>query len=513
MTMLFCLFSVTAVTSFPLTEVPVRASKSPSIWESTVTIVGIAICGLVVTTAITFVIYHRACHKRDHKYKMAAHEESPMRMVKSTSMRSTPSHDSHHGIEIEHDMEIPLTRVPDPDRKKARHHGSTKSRGSHTSTNNVKKFRTKADIERGSSARASPLTPKGDYTQVPQVASSPRRVVCKNHDMSPNDTMTLFRTSPLVKPKVPRSPKIHPSPKVRHFHNVRTPLSHECTSPNTKQSSLSHLSCSASSEPHRMVLGSDYTPTNSVKSPPSDISKTGSDTPTNINNDVILRKQKSKQEPIKTNDCVDDDKTANELKDFGKQNGDDNERKPPSGTSDESGSAEKDGGSQMTTSFIENNSKPRRPTSLTESYSKMSISSAISKSSVENGGKDKNSVTSSDDRQQVLPKPDGQSPKSQRVENVKSESRNGSPLKTSKASTPRSVRSVRSEGTNASNNSKSPARSINTPSDVENLEYDDFIDMDDTYSYFDPVETEKLTWHGSERVTTKTSKEEKKSNI
>jgi len=96
---------------------------------------------------------------------------------------------------------------------------------------------------------------------------------------------------------------------------------------NVLQSSLSHLSCSASSEPHRMVLGSDYTPTNNVKSLPSDISKTRSDTPTNINNDVILREQISKQEPIKTNDCVDNDKTANELKDFGKQNCDDNERR------------------------------------------------------------------------------------------------------------------------------------------------------------------------------------------
>ena len=29
-----------------------------------------------------------------------------MCMVESTSTRSTPSDDSHHGIEIEHDMEI-----------------------------------------------------------------------------------------------------------------------------------------------------------------------------------------------------------------------------------------------------------------------------------------------------------------------------------------------------------------------------------------------------------------------
>ena len=95
----------------------------------------------------------------------------------------------------------------------------------------MNKYRTKADVERGTSARASQLTPKGEYTQVTQVASSRRRAVCKNHDMSPtSDNVTLFRTSPLVKPKVPQSPNVNPSPKVRHFHNVRTPLSNECAS-------------------------------------------------------------------------------------------------------------------------------------------------------------------------------------------------------------------------------------------------------------------------------------------
>lgn len=433
---------------------------------------------------------------------MAAHEESPMRMCKSTSMRSTPSHESHHGIEIEHDMEIPLTRVKDPDRKKSRSHGSTKSKGSHSSacSNNVKKLRTKVEIERSSNSRASPLTPQRDYVPVPQ-DGSPRRQVFRNHEPSPgSDHMTLFRTSPLCKPKVPRSPKIHPSPKLKHLHSSKTPVPHECSSPKTKQANISQHSSASGCEPQRLVLGSDYTPTNSVKSPPSDISKAGSETPTNINNDFIFRKVK------KDGDCDEKKFSVSELKEFSHQNGD-HDRKPASGTSDESGSAEKNGSSQMTTSFIENNVKPRRPTSLTESYSKLSIASALSKGSVENGVKDKESVTSSDDRQQVLPKPDGQSPKSQRTENVKPESQNGSPMKTSKGSTPRSVRSIRSERTNDSN-TKSPARSINTPSDVIELEYDDFIDMDDTYSYFDPVETEKLTWHGVEKVNSKTPNKE-----
>lgn len=445
---------------------------------------------------------------------MAAHEESPKRMCKSTSMRSTPSHESHHGIEIEHDMEIPLTRIKDNEKKTSRSRGSSKSKGSYSSacSNNVKKLRTKVEIERGSSARTSPLTPQRDYFPVPQELS-PRRQIYKphgNHELTPSsEHMSLFRTSPLVKPKVPRSPKVHPSPKLKHLHLSKTPVNEGCESSSLKQSCPPKRPCSSACEPQRVVMGSDYTPTNSIKSPPSDISKTGSETPTNINNDVVYRKHRFCSDSAQPTESVGNIQKPNDIKlqDLTVQNGD-NERNPASGTSDDSGSADKENGSQMTTSFIESNTKPRRPTSLTESYSKMSISSALSKGSIENGVKEKSSVTSSDDRQQVLPKPDGQSPKSQRLENVKSESQNGSPVKTSKASTPRSVRSLRSERTDNSNNTKSPARSVNTPSDVIELEYDDFIDMDDTYSYFDPIETEKLTWQGVERVKSKTPNDE-----
>lgn len=32
------------------------------------------------------------------------------------------------------------------------------------------------------------------------------------------------------------------------------------------------------------------------------------------------------------------------------------------------------------------------------------------------------------------------------------------------------------------------------------MEYDDYIEYDDTFSYFDPLETEKLQWKGSEKI-------------
>ena len=61
----------------------------------------------------------------------------------------------------------------------------------------------------------------------------------------------------------------------------------------------------------------------------------------------------------------------------------------------------------MTTSFIERGTTPRRPTSLTESYNKMSIASVAEKNTSK---VQKTKLHCSDD-----PKPDGQSPKSPRV--------------------------------------------------------------------------------------------------
>lgn len=484
----------------------VKASDEPSIWESTVTIVGISLCGLVVVTAVAFVIYHRTCHRRQHKYAMAAHEESPKRICKSTSM-SSPSHSSHQGIEIEHDMQVPLTGAAGVDRKRAKTPGSTQSKGSLSSTcsNKVKMLRTKADIEHGGSCRASPLSPNREYIQISQDASPRKKHRVREITQDSENNMSLFRTSPLTKPKVPRSPKVHPSPKLKKQKPPSCSSNENSDTLRTKNDILSKRF--GRREGERVVMGSDITPTNGVKSPPPESVKMECETPTNIDHDMYKKHVRHKHERDEDKTLQRDKSGDINLKDLKKSN-DGMDRKPASGTSDESTSAEKDAGSQMTTSFIENGVKPRRPTSLTESYSKMSLASAVSRGSTEGAGngpeavKDKTSVTSSDDRQNALPKPDGQSPKSQRLEVVKTESRNASPSKTSKASTPHSVRSLRSD----SSNTKSPARSINTPSDVMELEYDDFVDMDDTYSYFDPIVTEQLTFHGVEKVSLKTPK-------
>ncbi|WAQ98704.1 UNC5C-like protein [Mya arenaria] len=493
----------TAASVSPVVVAPVVSEAPPSIWESTVTIVGISLCGLVVVTAIIFVIYHRACHSRLHKYAMAAHEESPRRMCKSTSMRSTPSHESgNHGIEIEHDMETPLTGMPPniDNKKRAKTPGghSNRSKGSLASVHSHHAKTCKAEVEIDREfRRPSAIHSHRDYMQVPQDAS-PRRTP-RNHELvqaGDHNNMSLFKTSPLVKTKVPRSPKIHPSPKLKSHIHSRT----HSPCDNNQKSSVplipKRLDSLGSDPNQRVVMGSDYTPTNSVKSPPSDSSKHDCPTPTNINFNT-LNKPHSHGGGTPTSHDI----KLNQLNRLP----DDSERNGASGKSDNSTNADNNVTSLATTSFIENSTKPRRPTSLTESYSKMSLASIHSKASVE-GSKEKTSVTSSDDRQNILPKPDGQSPKSQRLDLIKVKSHPSSPSKTSKTSTPLSAKSLRSDRTDVSGTTKSPARSINTPSDVIELEYDDFIDMDDTYSYFDPVETEKLTWHGVERVKGNTPK-------
>ncbi|PVD34193.1 hypothetical protein C0Q70_05459 [Pomacea canaliculata] len=134
------------------------------------------------------------------------------------------------------------------------------------------------------------------------------------------------------------------------------------------------------------------------------------------------------------------------------------------------------------TSFIQTRPKARRPTSLTESYSLDVIHVRSPRSPQPVASK----LSASEERQTLLPKPDGQSPKSPRGELGGVETRTSSPGKSSLGS--RSLGSL-------SARTLSPSRSIATPE----LEYDDFV-MDDPLSYFDYEETSKLTWHGTEKL-------------
>ena len=143
------------------------------------------------------------------------------------------------------------------------------------------------------------------------------------------------------------------------------------------------------------------------------------------------------------------------------------------------------------TSFIvPAKARARRPTSLTESYSLDAINTRGAKSRTPKStptcvnGK----PSAMEERQTLLPKPDGQSPKSPREEvGMRAEKDE----KRSKGSSSPSKSSLGGR----SSKTLSPTRSIATPE----LEYDDFI-MDDPLSYFEYEELGRLNWTGTEKL-------------
>lgn len=458
---------------------PLSDSQPSGLWQSTVTIVGIVLCVIIVIVVVTFALYHRIFHRRLHKYTVATQDESPTHMAKSTSMHSTPSHHSNisAGIEIDYDMERPLTRQS----KKKDNGGAFSSRKSSVSSNRSKssnkiRFKTKPDIEPGGSPKPS----SRQYTplQSPCVQNETIKEITKD------DKSSLFNTSPLLNTKKPRSPKIHPSPRIKRPSASRTPdtpieTKHEMLRRKRKQSESAKsddVTPVNKSGDIRIVTGAAVICT--VEESPKVFSPNTPGTVTPKANSIPLselHKERPKKGDISDVNGIDYmDKSDNEAI-----------RKAGSGASDESSSPDKSS-SHQTTSFIRqpnSDVKPRRPTSLHESYIKspsmplLGVENSVSMTDV-----DKSNVPPFD-RTKILPKPDGQSPKSPR---------------NSKSSTPKSVHSSKSRLT------LSPARSIHTPSEVasENLEmeYDDYIDYDDPLSYFEPEELEKLKWKGAEKI-------------
>ncbi|KAL5013059.1 hypothetical protein ScPMuIL_011610 [Solemya velum] len=179
-------------------------------WENTVTILGIGLCAIIVIAAISFVFYNRLANKRKPKYAMAAQEDTPTHVARSTSMHSSPSRESAcGGVEIDQDMERPLTG-------NSKRKDSILSRGpsnSSKTSNSYKKIRTRADIESGGNSHSP-----HEYTplQSPLVAS---------FATDGNGLEVNGKSSPRIRTKHPRSPKIHPSPRMSRPSNPSTPLS------------------------------------------------------------------------------------------------------------------------------------------------------------------------------------------------------------------------------------------------------------------------------------------------
>ncbi|XP_067663330.1 uncharacterized protein [Haliotis asinina] len=428
------------------TSTIIRREKS-SILDSKVAVVGIALCVLIVLVVITFVLFHRLYHKR-HKYAMAA-SESPLHIARSTSMHSSRCSSPPPGL-TNVDVEAPLTG-------EATKKDNMLSRGSSISSTcsaGLKKLRSKAESVTGS---PKPSTKTYSPLPSPYTAHSPPEEFLHNSN--------FFKASPNLRNCRPRSPKIHPSPKFKHSPGAATP----CSPSKTKHELLTKKRKEQlTTESERIVTGSSGSSKDAPVATP--------ETPTPVVNKGMA--------PVKASLAVartpgGDRTPQNEViileslrEEHSRLNGD--EKYPDA--------------NNETTSFIQSSVKARRPTSLTESYSTESIGAKPKLRTAKQSHEDKKKPSAMEERQKLLPKPDGQSPKSPTREEH------------SKSSTPRSTKSSRSS---KSAKTMSPTRSINTPSEIGSvdieLEYDDFIE-DDPLSYFEVSELQKLRWQGGEKI-------------
>lgn len=120
----------------------------------------------------------------------------------------------------------------------------------------------------------------------------------------------------------------------------------------------------------------------------------------------------------------------------------------------------------------------------------------------------KDNLAGVEEREVLLPKPDGQSPRLPRAETPNLGAHRS---KRHELSSPGKLSKCSSRGSKTT--ISSPAHSINTPSEIDGLEleYDDFIE-DDPLSYFDYEMTQKLAFRGTERIG-KTVEEEDEDDI
>nr|KAG5706256.1 hypothetical protein BaRGS_026038 [Batillaria attramentaria] len=191
---------------------PLYRHVETTVMESDVTIVGIAVCGVVVIVLVVFVVVQRTYWRRIPKYSMAASSEnSPAHVVHSSSAQS--SQPSSPGPQVHVDMDIPLTGGNNAKRKNSSGQRAV-SRGSSVSSTcsaGLKKIRSKTDNAAGGgvndaagAAGGSPKPNARDYS--PMVSPYSANASPEDHVHDTN----FFRASPILRQVAPRSPKVHP---------------------------------------------------------------------------------------------------------------------------------------------------------------------------------------------------------------------------------------------------------------------------------------------------------------
>ncbi|KAL8617068.1 hypothetical protein ACOMHN_014239 [Nucella lapillus] len=483
---------------------PLFRHVEAGVMENGVTIVGIIVCIIVVGAVVVVLVVQRKYWSRIPKYS-AANADSPAHV--SSSQSSQPSSPGPH---VQVDMDIPLTGGSGVRRKSSsgQRAASRASSISSTCSAGLKKIRSRAEnlagdgggAGGGAACSGSPKPSTKDYSNLESPYSN---------NASPEDTVhdaNFFRASPILKHVAPRSPKVHPhrlkssSPVTPNSPQPSSITKHEMLT--RKRQERKGLSTpSGDVEGERVVTGSSGSGSTAKSSavPSSAVTTTTTAvevhlsrspdsraltstaklrTPTESKSaKSVASKRRSHAEPSSESEEIPLIDSVEEL--LPHQLGIDSKKTPVC----------------EETSFIYPQSKVRRPTSLTESYTqdaienRGSIQSRTPKSPRSVSGR----PSAMEERQTLLPKPDGQSPKSPREDLLDRED------KTSKDSSSPSKSSLGGK----SHKTMSPTRSIATPE----LEYDDFI-MDDPLSYFEYEDLSRLNWSGTEKLGRTRKREE-----
>lgn len=518
--------------------------EKKTVMNSTITIIGIVICAVVVIVAVVFVVVQRTFFRRRVKYTMTSSGDSPAHQsatagssaehrVSSAQSSSSPS---SPGQVINVDMDVPLTG-----KAQGKSSGGKTSRASSTTSLNsqkVRHFKTKGDnTSTGKGSSNSPKPAPKDYTSV----TSPYGIEIIDTD---EKARTEGSSSSRLKP-----PKVSMPQGLNHKHSPITPVS-----PVTKLGLLNKrrqekkgkevtadldrdvTGSSGSMSPSTTKAEVNFPQSSFVRAALQEVSKSLTDKhkraaqrPPSEEIPLIDSMTSSQESPLHFNNMVKSESTDSATTSFVRPvaakarrptsltesySNDESVQKPKPKAEikkAEGAMAEKDSKlSSLAPAVVpvQSTQVPSTVTKASSVHNKLQSASILSPSlkfkppvkpsasqasinSNKSGNRPKK--TALEERQTILPKPDGQSPKLQRHEIAAitaAEREPASPGRISKTSSRGSKNTI-----------SSPARSIATPSEIEGLEleYDDFIE-DDPLSYFDYEETQKLAFRGVEKI-------------
>lgn len=481
---------------------------------SLITLVGIVVCGLVIIAAIIFVFVQRTVLKRPIKYSMTTSADSPLRADVCQQQESSGLSNSlsSPGKVVNVDMAIPLTK------------GSNQSRGN-------------GRVSAGSSASSQKYktSPSARETLI-----SPYGIEIVDTDLfggtSPSRKKFVHSTIARQSPGTPSSPmtKLDMLNKKRNGKkgkgvstNLDPEVTREVTGSSGSQNSASTTKAEVSWPQASFINhGVKHEKTNkrSGMRPPSeeipllDSMTSSLESPSHFNNMVKSDSTESAttsfmhprpaRRPTSLTDCYSNDtlkKSSTKLlsltpaSDAAEISVTDLTPKPVQySTRDDHQTSTSDDHaftSQPTPLVLPHlSSKRRKPVRSSPSQNSLASNNSANKNSANNNiTNNKPKRSAFEERQALLPKPDGQSPKLEKRDTLL--------IGVTKAGSNRELASPGRASKASSKNISSPTRSITTPSEIDGLEleYDDFVE-DDPLSYFDYEQTQKLAFRGVEKI-------------